>query len=114
MAKVPMPFSPQVLKQLQETARSMCRELYGDEEAPQWGTKFSEIAADGITIGNELARLMIQRSVQMQAQAVPPPFLQQADETAAVIGSGRETNIQTPVGEVHWKQLKTRLSNARC
>ena len=99
MAKVPMPFSPQVLKQLQEMARSMCRELYGDAGAPQWGTKFSKIEADGITIGNELARLIIQRSVQVQAQAVPPPFLQLADETAAVIGSGRETNIQTPVGE---------------
>ena len=40
MAKVPMLFFPQVLKQLQEVARSMCRELYGDEDAPQWGTKF--------------------------------------------------------------------------
>ena len=96
MAKVPMPFSPQVLKQLQEMARSMCRELYGDEKAPQWGTRLSETEAGGITIGNELARLMIQRSVQVQAQAVPPPFLQLADETAAVIGSGRETNIQPP------------------
>ena len=114
MAKVSMPFTPQVLKQLQEMARSMCRELYGDEGAPQSDTNFSEIEADGITIGNELARLMIQRAVQVQAQAVPPPFLQLADETAAVIGSGRETNIQTPVGEVHWKQPMTRLSNARC
>ena len=59
MAKVPMPFSPQVLKQLQEMARSMCRELYGDEGAPQWRITVSEIEADGITIGNELARLMI-------------------------------------------------------
>ena len=101
MAKVSMPFTPQVLKQLQEMARSMCRESYGDEEASQWGTKCSELEADGITIGNELARLIIQRSVQVQAQAVPPPFLQQTDETAAVIGSGRELNIQTPVGEVH-------------
>ena len=79
MAKVSMQLSPQVLKQLQDMARSMCRELYGDAGAPQWGTKFSEIEADGITIGNELARLMIQMSVQVQAQAVPPPFLQQAD-----------------------------------
>ena len=113
MAKVSMQFSPQVLKQLQDMARSMCRELYGDEGAPQWGTKFSKIEADGITIGNELARLIIQMSVQVQAQAVPPPCLQQADEIADVIGSGLETNIQTPVGEVQWKQPKTRLSNAR-
>jgi hypothetical protein len=113
MAKVSKLFSPQVAKQLQDMARNMCRELYGDEGAPQWGTKFSEIEADGITIGNELARLMIQMSVEVQAQAVPSPFLQQPDETAVVIGSGLETNIQTPVGEVHWKQPKTRLSNAR-
>ena len=43
MAKVSMQLSPQVAKQLEDMARSMCRELYGDEGAPQWGTNFRKL-----------------------------------------------------------------------
>ena len=105
--------SPEVARELLEVARRMRCDLYGGGGVPKWGTKFSKIESDCVAVGSELARLMIEQSVEGQVPRVPDEALDSSGETAAVVGSGRKTTIQTPVGEVNWKQPQAHLAKAR-
>ena len=113
MGRVRNGISPEVAKQLLEVAQQMRREMYGDDGVPKWGTKFAEIEGDCVAVGSELARLMIEQSVEGQVPRVPGEALACSGETAAVVGSGKATTIETPVGEVNWKQPQAHLAKAR-
>lgn len=113
MGRVRNGISPEVAKQLLEVAQQMRREMSGDDGVPKWGTKFAEIEGDCVAVGSELARLMIEQSVEGQVPRVPGEALACSGETAAVVGSGKATTIETPVGEVNWKQPQAHLAKAR-
>ena len=104
--------SPEVAGELVVLARQMRKLIYESDGIPVWGTKFSEIESDCLSVGNELGRLMIEQSIVGQAGQVPKASVDCPDGTAALIGSEPAT-VETPAGEVHWDQPKARLSKAR-
>lgn len=105
--------SPEVAGRLLDMARELRCEVYGSDGIPKWGTRFSRIEEDCVAVGYELARLMIEQSLEGQVQQVPDEALSCSGEVAVVFGSGKPTTIETPVGEVDWKQPKARLAKSR-
>lgn len=105
--------SPEIASRLLDMARQLRCEVYGGDGVPKWGTKFSRIEEDCVAVGYELARLMIEQSVEEQVQQVPDVALSCSGEAAVVLGSGKPTTIETPVGEVDWKQPQARLEKSR-
>ena len=91
--------SPEVAKQLVDTARQMRQLAYGGDGIPQWGTKFSEIESNAMSIGHELSRLIMEQAVEGQSDQLPDLALKVPDETAAVIGTAQAV-LETPAGEV--------------
>jgi len=66
-----------------------------------------------MSIGGELARLMMEQAVEEQAQEKPPETsLACQGESAAVIRSD-EVSLQTPAGVVHRDQPQARLAKQR-
>lgn len=104
--------SPEVASELVVLAQQMRKLVYASDGVPVWGTKFSEIESDCLSVGNELGRLMIEQSIIGQAEHVPKASVDCPDGTAALIGSEPAT-VETPAGEVHWDQPKARLSKSR-
>ena len=104
--------SPEVAAELVVLARQMRKLLYTADGIPIWGTKFSEIESDCLSVGNELGRLMIEQSVSGQASHVPKGSTDCPDGAAALIGS-EPAAVETPAGEVQWDQPKARLSKSR-
>ena len=62
---------PNVQARLREIAAEMRGLLYGEAASPVWGTKFTEIEAEGMSVGLELARLVMEQSVDEQAARMP-------------------------------------------
>lgn len=56
---------------LREMAAQIREVLYGPGGCPEWGTQFREIEQRGMSVGLELARLVMEQSVQAQAEQVP-------------------------------------------
>lgn len=106
-------FSPEVAQRLAVMAREMRQLVWGGEGVPEWGTLFAEIEAQGMSIGGELARLMMEQAVEEQAQEKPPEAsLSSQGESAALIRSD-PVSLQTPAGMVHWDQPQARLAKQR-
>lgn len=116
MAKQKRELSPEVSARLADLAREMRAILYpgaGEAEGiPVWGTRFSKIETDCLTISEEIGRLMIEQAVAGQGQQVPPDSLTHDGESAALTGSAPAV-IETPVGEVEWPQPQARLVQTR-
>lgn len=116
MAKHKQVLSPEVATRLADLAREMRQIVYqgerGEEGIPVWGTKFSQIEADCLAVGEEVSRLMMEQAVTGQGERVPRDALQCEAETASLTGSA-DAVIETPAGEVHWHQPKARLAKAR-
>ena len=88
------------LREIAEEVRGL---LYGEAACPEWGTRFSEIEADGMSVGLELARLIMEQSVEGQADRMPASKM--AIEGDEVIATGSETReLQTEAGSVKWEQ----------
>ena len=104
--------SPEVARQLVDLARQMLQLVSGDDGVPVWGTKFSQIESEAMSVAHEFGRLMMGQAVEGQAEQLPDQSLKTPDETAAVIGTALAV-LETPAGEVVWEQPKARLSQAR-
>ncbi len=109
--------SPEVAVELVDLSRQMRRLLSGGDGVPEWGTKFSRIAAESLEVGRELSRLMMEQSVSEQSERLPSSALEAAAaevqaESAVVIGT-EPSVLETTAGEVQWQQPKTCLSKAR-
>ena len=59
--------SLEVAQRLAVVAREMRQLVWGGDGVPEWGTLFSEIEQQGMSIGGELGRLMMEQSVDKQA-----------------------------------------------
>ncbi|MFV2070810.1 MAG: hypothetical protein ACC645_27905 [Pirellulales bacterium] len=106
--------SPEVAQRLAEVAREMRDAVYGEAGFPEWGTKFTEIEAQGMNIGLEIARLFMEQAVDQQAHGTAPPgCLESGGETAQVLGVEHEAQLETPAGEIGWDQPKDRLKKAQ-
>ena len=112
-----MAFSKKQLDpQIQEWLRKVAAEgralLYGEAAFPAWGTKFAEIEQDGMSVGLELARLVMEQAVTQQAQHMPAV----AGEVPAdhSVPAGKEaTTLETEAGVVEWSQPRRQLKRGR-
>jgi hypothetical protein len=86
--------------------------LYGEAGYPEWGTKFSEIERDGMTVGLELGRLLMEQSVARQAENMPPEALEVPGDTVDPAGT-QETDLETDAGKLTWDQPQGYLKKGR-
>ena len=93
-------------------AREMRQLVDGGAGVPKWGTRFSQIESDGMAVGLELARLMMEQSVGDQAEQVPAAALDSGGEEAALAGTAAMAQ-ETPAGEVEWRHPRGDLKQSR-
>jgi hypothetical protein len=104
--------SPEVQQRLETVAAELRELLYGAAGYPEWGTKFREIEAEGMSVGLELARLVMEQSVSEQAKVLPPGSLSVAEDSVLVTGT-EEVPLETEAGIVHWDQPRGYLKKGR-
>jgi predicted enzyme related to lactoylglutathione lyase len=103
---------PKVQEWLRKVAAEGRELLYGPAAYPEWGTKFSQIEQEGMSVGLELARLVIQQSVAKQAEHMPAAAGSLEDDVA--LPAGKEaTTIETEAGKVDWEEPRARLKQGR-
>jgi len=103
---------PQVQEWLRQVAAEGRRLLYGEAGYPKWGTRFAEIEQDGMTVGLELARLLMEQSVDEQAQQMPPSAPDVSGDEALAAGT-ESAALKTEAGEVAWEQPRSYLKHSR-
>lgn len=112
MAFTKKSMSSGVQARLREMAAEMRGLLYGEAGCPEWGTKFTEIETDGMSVGLELARLMMEQSVGEQSQKMPRSAMSVDDDE--VIPTGTESQpLDTEAGKVDWQQPCGYMKKAR-
>jgi len=112
MAFAKQPVGEDVQQRLREVAAELRGLLYGEAGCPEWGTKFREIEADGMSVGLELARLVMEQSVGEQAKQTPETALQVAGDRVVPAGA-QATPLQTEAGVVQWDQPRGYLKKGR-
>lgn len=112
MAQSNQKIDPAVQARLAEVAEELRGLLYGEAACPEWGTKFAEIEAEDMAIGRELSRLLMEQSVQTQAEQMPGEALQFPDETVQKAGVGKRP-LETEAGVVEWDEPLGYLKKAR-
>ena len=105
--------APPVQERLREVAAELRQVLSGEAGYPAWGTRFSEIEADGMAVGLELARLLMQQSTQEQAAHMPDDALAVAGDVVAPAGTQQGQPLQTPAGLLTWDEPCGYLKRAR-
>lgn len=103
---------PAVQARLREMAAEMRQVLYGEAAFPEWGTRFREIEKDGMNVGLELARLVIEQSVGEQARHMPASAMQVADDEVRPAGT-ESMPVDTEAGRVSWEEPKAELKQGR-
>jgi hypothetical protein len=104
--------NPEVQQWLRQAAAEGRRLLYGEAGCPEWGTKFAEIEQEGMTVGLELARLLMEQSVAEQAQQMPPSAGEVSEDEAVAAGT-ESSALKTESGEVTWEQPRRYLKRGR-
>lgn len=105
--------TPQVRQRLAEIVNEARSLLYGDAGCPEWGTLFAEIEEDAKEVGHEFIRMLMQQSVDGQAQALPADSLAiDSGEAAQAAGTKRRT-IETESGQVSWNEPTAYLPKSR-
>ena len=103
---------PQVQEWLRKVAAEGRALLYGEAAYPEWGTKFAEIEGDGMSVGLELARLVMEQTVAEQAQHMPATAAEVPGDKAAPAGK-EATTLETEAGVVEWNQPRSHLKQGR-
>jgi hypothetical protein len=101
-----------VQERLRQMAAEMREMLYGERGFPEWGTRFREIENDGMSVGLELARLVMEQAVDEQARRAPASAMQvEGDE---VRPAGKEVMpLETEAGRISWEQPRAQLKQGR-
>ena len=107
-----MGIEPEVQAQWQALAAQVREKLYGPDGCPEWGTKFREIEQQGMSVGLELARLVMEQVVQAQSEQVPVEALVVEGDIAQAAGK-EATPLQTEAGPITWDQPRTRMKPGR-
>jgi hypothetical protein len=112
MAFAKKPLDAQVQEWLRNVATEGRRLLYGEAGCPEWGTKFAEIEKDGMTVGLELARLLMEQSVDEQAEQMPASAGKVSGDEVLPAGTDPAA-LKTEAGDVTWEQPRRYLKRAR-
>lgn len=103
---------PKIQEWLRMVAAEGRKLLYGQAAYPEWGTKFSAIEQDGMSVGLELARLLMEQSVSEQAQHPPETVEDVPVENLAPAGT-EFTTLKTEAGSVEWEQPRAHWKRQR-
>ena len=107
---------PKVDPQVQERLRGMAAELrhmlYGEKGCPEWGTLFRDIEADGMSVGLELARLLMEQSTSEQVEQMPEEAMRVPGDVIQPAGTD-SAQLETPAGEISWEEPCGQLKNSR-
>ena len=104
--------SPETQARLREVAAEVRGLLYGEDGCPVWGTKFREIEQTGMSVGLELARLVMEQSVAVQAQRMPESALVVEGDEVRLAGT-ESTPLATEAGAVAWEEPRAELQRGR-
>jgi hypothetical protein len=104
--------SPSVQARLCEMATEMRGLLYGEIGCPEWGTKFTEIETTGMSVGLELARLVMEQSVDEQSHQMPKTAMA-VDDDEVTATKPKSRKLETEAGPVNWEEPCGYLKNAR-
>jgi hypothetical protein len=103
---------PKVQEWLEKVAAEGRALLYGEAACPAWGTKFSEIESDGMSVGLELARQLMEQGISEQAEQMPATAGEVEGDEA--VPAGKEaTTVETEAGAVSWRQPRSHLRRGR-
>jgi hypothetical protein len=94
---------PSVQARLREMAAEMRGLLYGVAGCPEWGTKFTEIETDGMSVGLELARLVMEHSVDAQSHQMPKSAMA-VDDDEVTANKPKSRKLETEAGSVKWEE----------
>lgn len=103
---------PRVQERLRDVAAELRQMMYGEKGCPEWGTLFREIEADGMSVGLELARLLMEQSTSGQVQQMPDEAMQVPDGLVQPAGTD-PAQLETPAGKIQWEQPCGQLKEAR-
>ena len=103
MAGTHRQIDPKVQERLEDMAAELRTLIYGESACPVWGTKFAEIESEGMAVGRELARLLMEQSVQEQTQHMPDDALDVDGQTARPAGTNKRL-LETEAGDVAWSE----------
>ena len=112
MAKNRRKIDAAIQERLGEMAAELRQMIYGEQGFPEWGTKFAQIEDEGMAVGFELARVLMEQSVSEQATHMPEEELDCPEETAQPAGTDR-ADLKTQAGDVRWDEPAAYLNKAR-
>ncbi|MFQ5732815.1 MAG: hypothetical protein ACE5KM_12785, partial [Planctomycetaceae bacterium] len=112
MAKNRRKIDAAVQERLGEVAAELRQMIYGEQGFPECGTKFAQIEDEGMAVGFELARVLMEQSVSEQATHMPEEDLDCPEETAQPAGTDRP-DVKTQAGDVEWDEPAAYLNKAR-
>lgn len=104
--------SPETQARLREMAAEMRELLYGEAGCPEWGTKFREIEQTGMSVGLELARLVMEQSVAVQAGQMPASALEVEGDQVRLAGTESQP-LDTEAGKVEWEEPRAHMQQSR-
>jgi hypothetical protein len=104
--------SAETQARLREMAAEVRELLYGEAGCPEWGTKFREIEQTGMSVGLELARLVMEQSVGVQAERMPASALVVEGDETRLAGTTSQP-LQTEAGSVEWTEPRAELKRGR-
>jgi len=94
---------PEIQQRLRTMAAELRQVMYGEAGCPEWGTLFREIEQDGMSVGLELARLLMEQTTSEQAGQMPEEAMQVPDDVVQPAGTDT-AELETPAGVVEWEQ----------
>lgn len=104
--------SAETQARLRDVAAELRELIYGEAGCPEWGTKFREIEQTGMSVGLELARLVMEQTVAVQAERLPASALEVAGDEVRLAGS-ESRPLETEAGVVAWAEPRTELKRGR-
>lgn len=77
--------------------------MYGEAGCPEWETLFQKIEDDGMSVGVELARLVMEQTTAEPATQMPQEAMHVPDDVVDPAGTG-QASLETPAGEIKWEE----------
>jgi len=70
-----MTIEEKMQRRIRRISVELCREMYGEDECPPLGTRFSQIEDDAVAVADAISREVMQSLLAKQAAQVPQAAL---------------------------------------
>ena len=110
-----MTIEKKMQRRIQEISVELCREMYGKDECPPLGTRFSQIEDDAVAVADAIGRevmqnLLTKQAAQVSQAALPCPDCEGPCERGEEdIGQERLTRR----GNVEWSESEYHCTKCR-